>query len=208
MLATLEKTVKCFHPCRLHLIDRRARWLGGCLNNLLNLLRNTLSGYYCDHCSRYIVMNSLHRHGQYREHGSGVIKHFLCCWFVFCPHENANISRLNPNKLQFHNSVLSSSLPKKKQQHHFIYVQPISMSPKEEFKTNVKMKDFYWLICCRDLGSSASTLNYYRVFTVVPLYLVQFLREWKDRVKGEGTSSPRHEVRNSTRVLSFQIAPI
>lgn len=114
MLATLEKTVKCFHPCRLHLIDRRARWLGGCLNNLLNLLRNTLSGYYCDHCSRYIVMNSLHRHGQYREHGSGVIKHFLCCWFVFCPHENANISRLNPNKLQFHNSVLSSSLPKKK----------------------------------------------------------------------------------------------
>lgn len=58
-------------------------------------------------------MNSLHRHSQYREHGSGVIKHFLCCWFVFCPNENANISRLNPNKLQFHNSVLSSSLPKK-----------------------------------------------------------------------------------------------
>lgn len=120
VLATLEKTVKCFHPCRLHLIDRRARWLGGCLNNLLNLLRNTLSGYYCDHCSRYIVMNSLHRHGQYREHGSGVIKHFLCCWFVFCPNENANISRLNPNKLQFHNSVLSSSLPKKNKNNNII----------------------------------------------------------------------------------------
>lgn len=70
------------------------------------------------------------------------------------------------------------------------------MSPKEEFKTNVKVKDFYLLICCRDLGSNASTLNYYRVFTVVPLYLVQFLREWKDRVKGEGTSA--HVMKRET----------